>query len=578
MPTRQLLITRSSQPENRYGLFAGEILKAEGFNGFVTVDLDTVPLPALQPDDLVVVTRCFLRYAEIEQLRAGIEGGARVVCLQPSVALAEQLGWRTQTRAVYPGWVRIREGYPGAGLPIQAHIPVAAYTPQPTMEYDVLADAVQPDWQDGGCPAAVRQRIGRGEVALFFYDLAEAVARIRFGNPDLTSLLTNGNWQFPHACELFEGHVDERVLHLPQADFHGQLLAHVLTDICAYPLARFWYYPEVQMRAAAVFQSDDDWSTPEQFAELADMLRRHQTLGTFYLVEDTHLPDETVAAMQAEGHTFAPHVVSVRTGEELYFAFPEALERQTAAFKARYGDQCSTSLQCHCAPWLGYLSWVPVHLRQGYRLLFVYMSIPMQRLNAYMCGSGRALRFCDETGTLFNSWQQPLLSYDDESITERVTNDPQSVVADFQRLLQGALNTHHTTLAVLSHPVSFATYSRPYIEACFDLLLQEGVPVYNGDQWCAFLDRRDAVRLTQSLSEDGRIACTVSGLSGSLPLMIPLANADEAPVTMVDGVPAHATVITRLEQQYLAVQLEGKADGADITVQVCSISSKKELV
>ena len=33
------------------------------------------------------------------------------------------------------------------------------------------------------------------------------------------------------------------------------------------------------------------------------------------------------------------------------------------------------------------------HVALGYRMLFAYLSIPIERLNRYMCGSGRPLRF-----------------------------------------------------------------------------------------------------------------------------------------------------------------------------------------
>ena len=52
---RQVLVTRSTQPENTYGPFAAEILRAEGLMGFRSVDIDTAPLPEIGPGDLVKV-------------------------------------------------------------------------------------------------------------------------------------------------------------------------------------------------------------------------------------------------------------------------------------------------------------------------------------------------------------------------------------------------------------------------------------------------------------------------------------------------------------------------------------------
>ena len=68
----QFLLIRASQPENTYGPFVGEILRAEGLSGFRPLDLDTDGLPEFSPGDLAVLTRCVLRYAEIDALVAAL--------------------------------------------------------------------------------------------------------------------------------------------------------------------------------------------------------------------------------------------------------------------------------------------------------------------------------------------------------------------------------------------------------------------------------------------------------------------------------------------------------------------------
>ncbi|NQU11761.1 hypothetical protein HQ590_13285, partial [bacterium] len=404
MRLRQYLLTRRQQPENAYGSFAQEILVAEGLTGFETVDVDQDGLPDFQPSDVVILTRCFPHIAEIEQLAAAVERGVRLVCFQPSPRLAERFGWNPRKSVVLPGWVRIREGCPGAGLPIQAHVPAALYDPaEQNTGWQAIADAVRPDWTEAGAPAVVRQAVGQGELVLFFYDLPAAVARIRFGNPELASYLTTGLWRWWHACDLFVGHVDERVKHLPQADFHGQLLAKVLTDVASYPLARLWYYPQAAQRSVAIVQSDDDGSTPEQFQEISECLRARGGTATFYLVHTTLLSEQMVRDLRGGGHTFAPHADPHRCTDERCFDFPRILREETADFKRRFGD-CSSTIQCHCAPWHGYLDWVPMFRQEGYRLLFAYLAGPTNHWHTYMCGSGRPLRFCDQTGQLHDCW------------------------------------------------------------------------------------------------------------------------------------------------------------------------------
>jgi len=491
----------------------------------------------------------------MDLLQQGVTSGARVVCFQPSWGLVERFGLKSQKKVLNPGWIRISQEFPGAGIPIQTHRPIALYETE-AGNWQGLAEAVDVEWKTGYGWAAVRGTAGKGEIVFFFYDLPSAVAGIRFGNPDLASLLTSGHWGWTHAPDLFFEYTDPRVLRVPQADFHGQFLAKVLTDISPYPLPRFWYYPRSEHRSAMVFQSDDDMSTWEQFTELSDSLLRHGGKGTFYLMRHTLLTDGQVAELRSKGHTFAPHPFAVDGKEDLYFRFPEVLSDHTREFKERFGA-CSCSLQCHYAPWMGYMSWVPVHVQLGYRLLFAYFSSPQPYLNTFLCGSGRAMRFYDQDGTLYNCRQQPVITYDDASIQNRVANDPNGLVGEFEALLRPAVEQTHTAFGMLSHPVSFVTYSRPFIERCFGLLYREGAPIFNGDEWTAFLDYRESVGIKHLARADGGISCMISNLTGPLPLMVPVGKGKTLSIE-VDGMKAKEVIHRRLEQDYLFVQLEGK--------------------
>lgn len=549
---RQYVLIRSSQPENAYGRFAVEILKAEGLNGFQTVDIDNAGIPDVGSGDMVVLTRCFLRYSEINALEKAVLGGARLVCFMPSCSLAGRFGWRTLMRVGYPGWLRIRDGYPGGGQPIQTHVPLAAYLPDEGVTgTDCVADVTNPDFSDAGFPAVVRQKVGKGEIAMFFYDLPQAVARIRFGNPDMASHLTSGRWDWPHAFDLFADHLDGRVAHLPQADLHGQLLAKVLTDMAPYPLVRLWYYPKAEYLSAAIFQSDGDESAPEEFDALSQCLLDHGGSASFFLRSATKLSEGKVREFRSMGHTFGPHPWGVDRTEELYFRFPEALRQETDAFKERFGD-CSRTIQSHFAPWMGYMSWVDDHVCNGYRMLFAYLSYPLRLHTRFLCGSGRAMRFFDTDGTLHDCWQQPIITYDDASIKEDVEKDPSPLIDEFRKVINSAITQNHTAIGMLSHPRSFVAYSRPLIEACLDILTQNGVPIFNGDQWCDFLYMRDTVRV-KSIQRDDGMSCIVSGLQGELPLMIPFNSESGVPEVYIDQKKAAPIVVRRLEQDYLLV-------------------------
>lgn len=564
-----LLLIRSGQPEeNCYGPFAQELLIAEGLNGFRVVDIDAAGLPYLRPEDLVVLTRCFLQQSEINAIYEAVESGARLVCLQPSPRLLERFQWRSANSVLYSGRVLVRPGYRGAGAPLQTHVPIALAEPaDPSLHWECVAEACSDDGQKSGRPAIARQRVGAGEVVFYFFDLPKAVARIRFGDPELASFATMEIWDWPHAAGLFTGYLDDNLRHLPVADLHTQLLAQLLSAISAYPLTRFWYYEEAGHRAAAVFSSDDDGSTPEQFRELTDALQRHGAHGTFYLVKDTRLGDDEIARMRGLGHTFAPHI-DARSDSDMFFGFPGCVEEESALLRARIGST-SVSLQAHRAPWYGYQSYVPHFVRNGYRLLMHYLSAPVHRLNSFLCGSGRPSKFVALDGKIHDCWQQPLITFDDASLIPRINNDCATLLGEFERLLEGCCREHHSSIGLASHPVSFATYSRPFIEACLAALARKGVPVYNGDEWCALHDRRHAARVKQRFEGD-TLTCTVSNLTGRLQLMIPAGGTGAPPArprVSVDGAAVEGTWQRRLGEDYLFVPVEG--DGSrDVQVHV----------
>ncbi len=564
MHMNQYLIVRCLQPENSHGLFTREILISEGMMGFHVVDLDAVGLPLFESGDLVLLTRCSLRTAECEALYSAVERGVRLVCLQPPTGLAKRFGLVSTAEVLHPGWIRIRQGHPGSRSPIQAHVPIAL---NEASGWDVLADAVSTDWVETGFPAVAMREVGAGKVAFFFYDLSLAVARIRFGNPDLASHCTTGIWHWLHAMDLFTGHVDGRVRDIPQADFHGQLLAWVLTDLCAVPLMRLWYYPRISHRSAAVFQSDDDGSTVAQFRELSDSLVKHSASGTFYLMRDTLMTESDVSEFRALGHTFAPHANPFNSQEEIVFSFPEALREETGLFQKRFG-KCSRTLQCHCAPWKGYMDWVPMFVESGYRLLFAYLSAPISFLNGFMCGSGRPMCFFGLDSKQHDCWQQPVLIYDDTTVRDLISEKGlDEILASQADLIERTIQETHTAIGILSHPVSFATYSRPFIERGFDLLQQHNVPIFNGDQWLDFLQRRSRVQITLHDSHDEGLLYDIQNLDGTMTLMVPSRqDAKDYRITMND-VLVDGFVERRMEQDYLLFEIEGSGERLTICVR-----------
>jgi len=580
--SRQYILTRSGQVENVYGAFLKELLVSEGFMGFELVDIDTAPMPRFTAQDMVVVTRCHLRDAEFAQIKDAISQGASAAIIQPQSRFAAQFGWKCENWVIHPAYVGIDKGYPGSGQPLQTHLPVPVYIAEgkEPKDWRVVAKAFDKSWEGGGSPAVVSGGCGSGKLTFLFYDLPEAVARIRFGNPDLAGYCTSGIFRWPHAFDLFAGHLDERLKHVPQADLHCQLMAKLLTETSPYPLPRLWYYEEVADRTACVFQSDDDYSKPEDFEALARAAEKRGGAISFYLMENTKLSMEQIRDLEAHGHTVAPHIDASGSFngapvDDVYFNFPERLEEETRRFDGKYGRHGAT-LQPHCSPWRGHLETIPAHIRNGYRLLFAYMCfLPANEQGDpvgcqagnwgnYLCGSGRPIKFFDRQSKVQDCWQQPLLFFDDGIYKDFFALTDRAVQAFASKLEDSAIRTH-STLSILSHPVSFTSYSGPAWEAALDLLQAGGHKIYSGDKWLEFQDRRAGVSVSHKTLPDGTLQVGVENLNGRLPLMIPAHGVKEI---QVNGGKTAGIRRELLSDDYVFIQLDSSKHVGCWTIEV----------
>jgi len=550
------ILIRSEQPENTYGRFCQEILKSEGLMGFESVDLDTDCMPAMGSGDVAVVTRCFLRNSEADTLLAAAAGGAGIIFLQPQSTLVERLGFKRREGMMTRARIAIRSGRIGNGTVLQTHLPIPKYEPPAT--WDIMADTVEDALQPADDPAAVISSLGEGGIALFFYDVPEAVARIRFGDPDLASYSAL-SWNWPHAGDMYFDHVDARLAHVPQADIHCQFLAQVVSEVCSTSLPRFWYHERPEHLTTCVFESDGDWSEPEEFEELAAAVEKRDGAVTFYLANDSKVSREQADSLRSRGHTLGTHIDPLKRAEELYFSFADSFEEENAIFKEKYGER-SPTLQCHRAPWMGYMDLLPLHVAHGYRLLFACLSIPVHLWARYMCGSARPMKYFDRNGVLHDCWQQPEPIMDDTTLEEKLGSHAEDACRKFDEYLGKILTTSHTPVVLLSHPSNFVKYSSSFFEYCLDRLQDKDIPIYNADEWCEFIDRRDKVRIQQEKGDAGDVY-SVSHLAGCLPLMIPLCVQDRPmPQVLVNDIVVEGTILDRLSRRWLFIPLEGDGE------------------
>jgi len=522
-----LVLLRPGQEENAYGRFTGEILRAEGWNGFQLVELpDPFRREDIPPADLLILTRCVLRASEIEALLGCVRDGGNLIAFRPAYALAEAFGLVPTYTVTFPPYIGIDRGSrTGGGLtgePLQAHLPADNFRIEgvdPTPQ--VAAWLCDGDGRLTPFPALTVLSVGKGTAAFFAYDLPAAVAKIRQGNPDLAGSMVFGLWKdHPRPTDLFLGHLDTAKGHIPQADVHCNLLSNLIHFMSPCPLPRLWYYPEPDQRSVLIMNSDDDWSSPDQFEELRSAVEAQGGRVTFYLVEDTKLPRDKVKEWSDMGHSFSIHPTP--PAEDSYWEMEGVLRRHLSRFRESYGIVPGT-IRFHACFWKGFTDGAKMLARQGFAMDFNLLSIG-NFWGLYVNGSGRPMKFVDEDGNIIDLFQQLTIFYDDASVMGRLKNEADAEIERAVKVLEESVKLYHTPFGFQSHPVSFATYSSRYVKGVLASARRMGVPILSSEEWANFTLFRYSAGFENISFTGGRLDFTlaVARPGAKLTVMVPL--------------------------------------------------------
>ncbi len=556
-----LIGVRPTQPENKFAEYLGEMLSFEGITDFEFVDIDKEFNRLTNHMGLVILSRCKLKFKEIEEITAYIKRGGRVIIIQPSNHMARAIGIETRKRVSIKPYLLPDSSHAASRtlMPeaIQCHVPIEHFD---CTNAEIIAHAYKDRETPADCPAIVSYCLGKGRVGLFFYDIPKAVARIRFGDPELVGLQTLGLWKDTHSADLFTEHVDLKSSHIPQADIHCILLGNMARHISSLPVASWWYYPKSEQKSAIVIRSDDDWSTPEQFEMLRKAVEKRNGHITFFLVRNTKVTAGQVEKYQSRGHSFGIHPNVYGIEEDPYFTAAKVFSEDVEHIKKLYSNQIKSSAH-HAGNWPGYMDLVSTYIKNGVRMMVDYTSL-LENFHKYMCGSARPMRFVDINGKIYNCYQQPTVTYDDSSIEHVLKNNPEIELEKVRNNVRDSIKYHYSPLSICSHPVSFATYSSKFIEGLFDMAVENNMPILSTDEWADFTDLRNDTKLNLISSDHNGYQFQIEAKAenqGVLTVIIPLAKGAAKPKAVFfdnQNIPYELSEISRFV--YIAITIEVK--------------------
>ena len=509
-----LIIHDPSAPQSRYSHYLAELLRLEGLVSYQATNLSKLNESTLAGHDIVILPRTTLDRHQITLLCDYVTAGGTLLALLPENNLVKALGVTPCYQLIPHGQLTVDDTTIVAE-PIDVIGPTAIWHgPDDTT---VLAHINQQ-------PAIVSRTIGAGNVLLYAFDVAYCVARLRQGDPQYVDLCAAGLDGIYRPSELFVHQLDPQRAHIPQADLHTALLAHLIMTHAPQP--RIWYYPHAQQTSTMIMTSDDDWSQIAEFEALIAGLARHDAQCTFFLVPQSRVTPSDVIRWQAAGHTFSVHpalaqdiVVGLATDEPQVRIVAGMLAENIGRHQREYTAPVRTIRQ-HAVRWLGYVEAARVLASHGVQLDCNYLAVSPYL--GYVCGSGRAVRFVDQQGQIIDCFQQPTLW------TEECLIHPEYVfsfkwevahaIAVTDQLIADAAQRYYTPVTINSHPVSFATYSQPLIEANWQAAQRHGMPIVSADTWLDWTMERDQLRLHCA---NGRWVLTTSQPIDCLSIIVP---------------------------------------------------------
>jgi hypothetical protein len=501
-----------------FGQYARELLRLEGLQANVVSlrDFDATQLTSR----VIIASNLPLKKTETERLRAHAANGNRLIFFAPAPYVAAVFGFAPTYRATVDGLMRLR---------------VAGFTDEPMQFHAALRHCKLPDDAevlahvcDHAAPyaptdeaAIVRVPIEQGEAYFFLYDLPRSLALTRQGDPRRSLLHGNHVWPGWRAADMFADFLNLDCAHLPQADLQCHLLRHWLCLPLAHEtlgLPFVWYFPD-EAPTVLLLSSDEDWSTPAQFQALHDCVRQHDAQITYYLVEDTCITPEQMAAWQREGDTFSIHPAHQ---EPLPRTWHDTIQKHRASFEARFTQAPGPSIRNHIIAWVGYTQAAQWNNDLGFAWDSNYFTCP-PKTKHYMTGGGLPLPIVNEAGTVTRTWELPAQFSDETTLAaggfefslQLSEDEAFNLIGD---LLRANAAQHHSLLCVNTHPVSFATYSGGLWDSVLTEAKRLNIPRLSLEAFAQFWEQRQQIRIgaTQRTRE-----CPLKGMRAQWTVQLP---------------------------------------------------------
>jgi len=476
--------------------------------------------------EVVVISDGLLEKEDVEDLRAFVRDGGRVLFLAPEPHAVSWIGDELPYTFSFP-YVRIAsEDYPFLYLQVPSTLKLVRQKKGEAWAHFALGFSTTAENRTSKYPALVWGEEGKGRWGMFLYDLPSALLVFHQGYEFFAS---DGDFPMPlgdgraRSKYLFTEVYDSELLHQPQPSFHEHLVVRMLRKLTEglSPLPRVWYYPYPHTTCVLLSGDSDD-------------LEKENLIRAWKKLADWGVP-YTQFIMPGDLEPFSPGEISEWRGQGIdfglhYYHGPNPSEEEmTSGLREDRRVFSSKGLELlsargHSLIWVGWDGQVRALQRNGIRL---DASINFAWDPKARTGEGLPFRLFVREGAS-EVYEIPATGPSDDAICHDKSGYPPMKVEEALSKTLGDLEKcrRHTyqPLNLLFHPHYFVGRSRPdtspWVEGMIVRCRELGIPIYNFLQWTEFWWRREKVVAKAEVEEDIvrlRISGPADGMAVALP-------------------------------------------------------------
>jgi hypothetical protein len=490
-----------------FGSYTSEILKAEGFNAFISDSLTgkNVTPEYLHHFDIVILSETSVTQPDITMLSEYVKTGGNLIAFRPDKQLSELFGITHTNSSIREGYIKIDTakgtGHGLVGETIQFHGYSDIYKLNGGEE---IASLFLNSEYSTGFPSVVTNDYGRGHTAAFTYNLPKSIVLTRQGNPEWAGE-ERDKVDGPTATDLFcprKGEVqwnNPEKIAIPQADEQMRLLSHIIEKLSGFkkPVPRFWYFPD-HYKCIFIFTIDgEDSKEADIINEISDVQSKGGNV-TLYEI-GTYISASTVNKWRSAGHEVAIHYNDVPEFATPTFSnMSTVFDTMTANFRNAYGIVPLTGRN-HWAVWCskdyrGEKEFAEqAVIEEKYRLGMDcnYYQFGGNKVYpnwigdvGHFTGSGIPMKFADGTGRILNIYQSNTQLPDETWLKENIESKSKTLI---DRSLD---EEGYTYINANYHTWYWGECRDPGLRV-LDHCNRRGVPVWSAEKVYEFLKTKD---------------------------------------------------------------------------------------